>query len=109
MDVKDADPKGSEYLHIVTKIGAERKWRQPKVTDDSISFEGEILPKSDIRYVSYVRFKPLTKSEEYVHHENLDLLAPRLWFGGFALGKISVLIYDAKVTEDNSPAECRAD
>jgi hypothetical protein len=106
-DVKAADPKGPEYLHILMKGGEELKWAKPTVSDDSVSFEGRTIAKAEVRYVSYVRLKPITRYEEHVAHENVNWLAPRLWFNYLMLGKISVLIYSAELAEDNSPAGCR--
>ena len=105
-DVKDAGPRGAEYLHIITKHGEEWKWQKPTVSDDSVTSEGKRVAKADVRYISYARSKPLTRREEYVGHENVDWLAPRLWFNGLMLGKISVLLFDADLTEDNSPVGC---
>lgn len=106
-DVMAADPKGPGYLHISMKGGEELKWSKPTVSDGSLSFEGRKVAKTEVRYVSYVRLKPLTRSEQYVSHENVDWLAPRLWFNYLMLGKISVLLYNAELVEDNSPAGCR--
>ncbi len=79
LDVKDVGPKGTEYLHILTKHGEEWKWQKPTVSDDSVSFEGR----------------------------KVDWLAPRLWFNGLILGKISVLLYNSELAEDNSSVRCR--
>ena len=106
-DLKDAKPQATEYLHIVTKRGEELKWKPAAISDDSVAFEGRTLAKADVRYVSYVRFKPLTTTEEYIHQESADLLAPRLWFHSLMLGKISVLFYNSDLPEDNSPLECK--
>jgi hypothetical protein len=93
-------------LDIVTKSGEEWKWKQPTIAEDSLIFEGKTVAKANVRYISYVRFKPLTKSEEYFHHKNVDLFAPRLWFNALMLGRISVLLYNSELAEDNSPAGC---
>jgi len=104
--VKEAGPRSTEFLRIVTKRGEEWRWEQPTISDDSVLFEDKNIAKANIRYVSYVRFKPLTRREEYVHHENVDLLAPRLWFNYLMLGKIGVLLYNSDLAEDNSPVGC---
>ena len=105
-DVKESAPQAPESVLIVAKIGEERKWKQPTIRDDSVASDGKSIGKADIRFVYLVRFKPLTKSEEYFHEERADLLAPRLWFNGLMLGKISVLLYNSALPEDNSPAGC---
>lgn len=107
IDVKEAGPRSTESLRVVTKRGKESYWRQPAISDDSVAFEGKIIGKSEVRYVFYIRVKPLTKREEHVHHENADLLEPRLWFHSLMLGKISVLLYNSEIPEDNSPLGCR--
>jgi hypothetical protein len=107
IDVRETHPKATEYLRIVTKVGEEWKWKQPTSSDNSVNFEGRRIPKADIRYVYYVRFTPLTQREEYLDHEAGVWLAPRLWFNGLMLGKISVLLYNSDLAEDNSPVGCR--
>jgi hypothetical protein len=91
----------------VTKRDEQRRFEWPEILDDRIIFKGKELEKADVATVSYIRFKPLTSREEYVHHENVDLLAPRLWFKGLLLGKISVTFYDSAMAEDNWALVCR--
>jgi hypothetical protein len=107
LDVKAAEPKASEYLHIVTKSGEEWKWRRPAVSDNSIASERITVDKPDVRYVSYVRLKPLTVEEEFFHQEDLRWLASIPWLNDLVSGKISVLLYNADAPEDNSPIVCR--
>lgn len=107
IDVKEAAPRGDQYLDIIASSAEEWKWKQPRVLNDSVLFDGKAAARTDIRYVSDVRYKPLTRTEEFVHHENVDLLAPRLWFHAVMLGKISILLYRSDAPEDNSPLECR--
>ena len=105
-DVKSAEPVSTEYLHVITKAGAEWKWKQPVILDESVAFEGKTVAKSDIRYVSYVRFKPLTEHQEWLVQESGEFLDPRLWFNGIMRDKLSVLLYNSIVVEDNSPISC---
>jgi len=102
-DVKDVGLRGSEYLSVITKHSQQQRWSNPTVSDDSITGEGRAISKTDVRFVYYYRFKPLTLEEEYLDLERADLFAPRLWFHGALLGKIAVLLYDSTVQEDNSP------
>ena len=106
--MKIAAPKGSEYLHIVTKSGDEWKWKQAAVTDDSISFEGITIGKAEVRYVFHARAKPLTSDEEFFHREDLKWLAAIPWVGERVPLKISVLLYNSDLPEDNSPITCRS-
>lgn len=106
IDVKEAGPKATEYLRIVTKGGAEWKWKQPTISDDFVSFQGKHIAKADIRYVYYVRFRPVTAKEEYLNQEAAGFLAPRLWFNGLMLGKISVLLYNSELAGDSSSVRC---
>jgi hypothetical protein len=108
LDVKIVTLKGSEYLHIVTKRGDEWKWKQPTVTDDSITFEGITLGKAEVRYVFHVRAKPLTSDEEFFHQEDLKWLAAIPWVRERVPLKISVLLYNSDLPEDNLPIACRS-
>jgi hypothetical protein len=103
--VKTTVPTGAEYLHVVTKSGEKWKWKQPTVTDDSVTFEGVTISKGDIRYIFYVRAKPLTNVEEFFHDEDLKWLAPIPWLG--EVTRISVLLYNSDLPEDNSSIACR--
>lgn len=105
-DVKTAIPRGTEYFSVVTNRGAKLKWKQPTFSDDSATSSGNTVAKADIRYVSFVRYKPLTKNEEFYETEGGGLFAPRLWFNGLMLGKISVLLYNSEIPEDNSAPGC---
>ncbi|HYK62228.1 MAG TPA: hypothetical protein VEV85_22515 [Bryobacteraceae bacterium] len=107
LDVKAAAPKTTEYLHIVTKGGEEWKWKKPTVSNDSITFEQITVGKAEVRYVSYVRFKPLTVEEEFFHQEDLSWLASIPWVSDLVSRKISVLLYNSDVPEDNSAIACR--
>jgi hypothetical protein len=87
-DVAAASPQASEYLRVVTKRGEQFKWKRPTIS-----------AKGEVRTISFFRFKPLTSTEEYFSHENVDYLSPRLRFTGLLLGKIEA--------EDNSAVACR--
>jgi len=107
IDVKAAAPEAAEYLHIVTKDGEEWKWKQPTVSDDSITSQRITVDKADVRYVSYIRFKPLTVEEEFFHQEDLKWLAAIPLLRDLAPGRISVLLYNSDLPENNSPIACR--
>jgi hypothetical protein len=70
-------------------------------------FEARDVPKVDVKTVSFVRFKPMTSTEQWYDTEGAVILAPRLWFEGLMLGKISVTLYNSAMTEDNSKLGCR--
>jgi hypothetical protein len=107
VDVKAVRPQRTEYLQIVTNQGELLKWKNPNVSDDSIEFEATILPKADVKTISLLRFKPMTKTEQWYDTESATILAPRLWFHGLMLGKISVTLYNSAMIEDNSKLGCR--
>src|SRR5262249_44807746 len=90
-------------LSVVTKQGQHQQWKKPTVSDDAISGEDRAISKTDIRFVYYFRFKPLTESEEYLEEERFGVFAPRLWFNGAMLGKIAVLLYDSEAQQHNAP------
>jgi hypothetical protein len=105
-DVKATTPKTTEYFHIVTKGGEEWKWKQPAVSADSITFGRVTIAKPDVRYIFYVRFKPLTVDEEFLHQDDLKWLVSIPWVSDLAARKISVLLYNSDLPEDNSPVTC---
>jgi hypothetical protein len=102
----DVKASGARDLLITTKSGDQVRWESPEILDDRITFHEKSLAKVDVATVSCLRFRPLTRREEYVHHESVDVLAPRLWFNGWLLGKIKVKLFDVSMAEDNSILGC---
>jgi hypothetical protein len=74
----DVKASGAGNLLIVTKRSEQRRLESPEILEDRIIYKGEAWEKLDLATVSYIRFKPLTSREEYVHHENVDF-----WLPGF--------------------------
>ena len=107
LDVQTTALKGNEYLRIVTKRGGEWKWKQPVISGDSIASEGVAVGKREIRYVFYVRSKPLGVDEEYYHQEDFKWLASIPLLANLVPPKINVLLYNSGLPEDNSPLACR--
>ena len=106
-DVMASRPTAAEWLGIVTRDGRERKCRQPAVSDDAVRCDGSTVARSDIARVYYVRLKPATDWELFVSREGVEWLAPRTWFNYLLLGRNNVLLYDAAVPEDKTPAACQ--
>ena len=104
LDVQTAANSG--VLQIVSKHGDEWKWKQPAVSDESIASEGITVAKEDIRYVIYIRSKPLNIDEEYFHQVDFKWVAAIPWLGDLA-ARIRVMIYNSDLVEDNSPLACR--
>jgi hypothetical protein len=99
--------RGSEYLIIVTKQGEElRSGRRLGISRDWVSIDTKTIEKSEVQFASYVRYEPLTRWEQNVHHAKMDLFAPKVWFRGAFLKKIPVLMYNAILPEDNSTVRC---
>jgi hypothetical protein len=105
-DVLEAKPVAKEYLLFVTTDGRKRKWKSPVFVDETVSYKGDAISRKDIRYVYYVRVKPITENEEDLQRESATFLAPRLWFGSTLLPTMEVLIYDSSVPENNQPLTC---
>jgi hypothetical protein len=101
LDVKGVELKGNEYLRVVTKRGEEWKWKRAEVSDDAINFIG----KADVRYVFHVRSKSLTIDGEYFHQQEDFKWLP--WIGELVPGRISVLLNNSDVVEDDARLACR--
>jgi hypothetical protein len=57
----------------VTKDDHGWRLRQPEVLDTSVVFAGKALAKADFFFLRALSaFDALTRSEEYIHHENVD-------------------------------------
>jgi hypothetical protein len=107
-DVMAAAPTGSEHLLIVTKQGERFRWRKPSVSGSSITRKSKTIEKADIQSVAYVRFTPITASEQYFSKEDASFFAPRLWFNWELLPKIPISLYSSADNEDNSPLKCKS-
>ncbi len=107
LDVKSAAPKRAEYLEVVTKTGKRWKARQPEVSEDAIRSEGIRVRKADIRYGFYVRFKPRNVDQEYLHQNDFRWMASIPVAGDLAPVRMSVLLYNSDLREDNAPIVCR--
>jgi hypothetical protein len=94
---------------LMFSAGADDGWRNLKyVTRDrvyAVIFRDGHCAQGAI--VNANRFEPLTRWEEHVHRETVNVLAPRLWFNYPMLGTISVLLYNSELAEDNSPTGCQ--
>jgi len=108
-DVKAAAPVLSEYLFVITKQGKKSRWTKPAVSNDSIAAGRRTVLKSDIRFVSYVRFKPVSDSEAYNWREAGIYAWPFFWLRQHTMAKISVLFYDSEAQQDDSPIACNPD
>jgi len=107
LDVRDVSQSHRAQLRVISKQGAEWNAKDMLIDQDSIQSAGKTLAKADVRYVQYIRFKPLTHTESYLDTESAPIFAPRLWFGGAWLGKLTVLLYAADLAEDNSSVMCQ--
>lgn len=105
-DVRATVLTGGEFLDIVTQQAQEWKWKHPAMADDAIASEGVSIRKEDVRYVFYVRSKPLTTDEEYFHQNDLKWITSIPLLGELVPTRISVLLYNADLPEDDSPIQC---
>jgi hypothetical protein len=67
------------------------------------------IPKHDISYVDYVRFKPVSEAHRYFAQEAAwgSFLDPKAWQYLLRIDAVmSVRIYDSTLPEDNSPLGC---
>jgi hypothetical protein len=113
-DVGSLQVKGRERLTIITTAGKTYRVKPPyAVSDDGITLyssgKSTKLLKSEIAQVYEVVVKPLTATGEYLEEElgPMIIFDPDLYAYGLHLEQyVSVLLYDAGVPEDNSPAQC---
>ena len=106
-DVKTAEPQASEFLSVITKQGQKFKLKKPKVTDDVIAVGRTTMSKDDIRFVSYVRFKPVSDSAARNWGEVGIFAWPAFWIYQRMLPKISVLLYNSTEKQDDSTLACK--
>jgi hypothetical protein len=113
-DVSTIRPERRESLRIVTTGGKTYKVKPPYTVDSfSIEFnkDGKTtkISKSEVAQVYVTVVKPLTDHGEYLWYElgPLIIFDPDFYAWNFHLEQYAtVLLYDAKVPEDNSPVQC---
>ena len=108
--VQNAMPGLRESLRVTIQNGKVYKGKPAKITADSIELENRSLPKSEIRYVDYIRQKPITDGMQELGQEAPFLLFfdPEFYYRASGLpGRISVRLYDSAKPEDNSPLACK--
>jgi hypothetical protein len=99
-----------ETLLIETKAGKSYRVDPMKVTDQQIEFKGlhdnEVLTKSEIATVDYLRMAPISDDTEYLIQETV-LIAPSVWWAYLGLGRrINVRLYDASLPERETKRVC---
>ena len=117
LDVKDLphNSTGGAVMQVVTHDGTRHDGELQDVQDTSLTLLGaghsDQLTKSDISQIYRFRYKPLSKSAQYANNELFvfKIFDPELWPYFFNVGRVSVLLYDSRVTEDDSPIQCKQD
>jgi hypothetical protein len=68
--------------------------------------DGSRIRKSEVARGYYVRLAPATEWEHYVSRENVTFLAPRTWFDLALFPRITVLLYDESLPQENGIIAC---
>lgn len=112
-DVRASLPAPREHLILALKSGQQLKAVSIRTSDSDLTFKtgGKqvTIAKSDIGRVLYVRFKPLSAGYQWFAQEApyLVYFTPKGWQYALKINAmISVPLYDADLTEDDSPVTC---
>ena len=100
----------SEAVLLITNDGRRHWGKLVRVADDGVKLKHWTkttqIHKGDISQVYYVREKTLSDGAEYSARE-MVFLDPRLWpYLLHIPPKVSVLLYDSSLPEDNSHVKC---
>ena len=100
----------SEAVLIITSDDKRYKTKCVEVSDTDIKLvEGSEfveVAKVLVRQVYYIRERPMSSSAEYAAQE-MALVDPELWPRMLHMApKISVLLYDSSLPEDDTPVPC---
>jgi hypothetical protein len=101
-------------ITVVMKSGEAHEGKLLSASDSALVVERSRkqlnILKDEVSTVSYVRAKPLSDSAEYADDELawMKIFDPQLWPHLMHLqGRLSILLYDVSVPEDNSPIVCK--
>jgi len=101
-------------LEVKTADGKLHNGRMAGANDNEIqlsdSGKGDVIRKSEITRVSFVREKPLSDAGEYWWDEAtlLQIFDPEVWPRLFRVGDtMSVRLYDVSMPQENSPVTCK--
>ncbi|MEO5925383.1 MAG: hypothetical protein ABIR70_16295 [Bryobacteraceae bacterium] len=102
-DVGEIAAVSREQVSVTTRQGKEFRGKPSAVTADSIQIDSTRIPEAEVQTVDYLRYKPLSASQEYLVHEQASLLDVRLWFNRWLIPLVRIRVFDAMAAEDNTP------
>ena len=116
LDVKDLphNSKRGEEMQVVMLDGKKHHGELLDVQDTSLTLlnahRSVQFAKIDISQIYRFKYKPMSKSAEYANNELFvfKIFDPELWLYYFK-GRVSVLLYDSRMKEDNSAIQCKQD
>jgi hypothetical protein len=108
-DLQHAEPNKYEHIRLEFKSRLTRNCHTFSASGDQATCDGTQIGKSEVARGYYVRLAPASEWEHHVVRENVPLLAPRLWFNLALFPRITVLLYDAALPEENFKVECRVE
>lgn len=106
-DVQYAEPNKYEHIRLDLNSRVTRNCRDFSATDDNATCDGIQIGKLEVARGYYVRFAPASQWEHHVAREGVPFLAPRTWFNYVLFPRITVLLYDAALPEENFRVECK--
>jgi hypothetical protein len=105
-DVISILPARHEYVEGETKAGL--RFTQSGRYHDSLIVGTGNVNKTDAKFVSYLRWKPLSDGQEDLRERGMGFLLPTIWHNLVSSsGRLTVPLYDASQPEDNSEITCK--
>lgn len=105
-DLQHAEPNKYEHIRLHFKSGVTRNYHTFSASVEQATCDGAPTGKLEVARGYYVRLAPTSEWEHHVLRENISLLAPRLWFNLAFFPRITVLLYDAALPEENFKVAC---
>jgi hypothetical protein len=103
-----------EAVLLITKDGKRHKGKLVEVSDKQVklahSNKTSEITKAEVSQVYYIRSAPISDGAQYTVQEMgwIGLVDPELWpYVLHIPPKISVLLYDSSMPEDDAPVECK--
>jgi hypothetical protein len=115
LDVTEIPTNTKAHTRILMKNGERHEGKKVSFTDSEITLleRGKLvhIAKNEISKVYFDKLRPFSEEDDYELSELAYFIVfdPKFWSIELNAGpKISVLLYDAAATEDDSPLHCEA-
>jgi hypothetical protein len=105
-DLQHAEPNKYEHIRLDLKNRVTRDCHTFGAALEQATCDGTQIGKLEVARGYYVKLAPATEWEHHAAREDVTFLAPRTWFDLTLFSRITVLLYDAVLPEEDFKIKC---